>query len=191
MHIFITDSNSPKSSTERFNVLWEVATKKRTRLMLLRPLMGLVLVIVGIITEPYESFKTVRSTFPSGGVQEVHQFNLHLALSLGIVFIIYSSFDFWRIRREKFHFLRLYNKRVNSAINLELTDEVITQDHFGIKSHFQWTVFSNYVDTKGFLFLVIDDSPFSSISINKQLLSEDELAILIAFLSEKKIPTNR
>lgn len=190
MQLSIIDPNSPQSAIERFNILWEVATKKRARLILLRPLMGAILVLVGILSEPYASFKSYQ-IIHNGTIQQVQHFNLHFAISLGIVFLIYSSFDFLRMRREKNRFSRQYNKRAGGEIKLDLTDETITHDHFGITTIVQWRLFSHYVDLKGYLFLVIDDSPFSSITINKHLLNENELKELTAFLSEKNISEKR
>lgn len=178
MQISITDPNSSETAIERFHVLWEVATRKRFRLLFLRPLMGAILILIGVLLEPNDSFK---------GKIQMMQINAYLILSLGIVYLIYSSFDFLRIRREKTHFYHQFNKRAGGEITTVLADETVTQDHFGITTIVQWSRFSHYVDVKGFLFLVIDDSPFSSVIIRKSILTEAQLNELTTLLSEKRI----
>ncbi len=185
MQISVTDPNSLQSAKERFNAFWKVTMKKRiVRIIWLRPLIGVFFVIIGISSECFTSF-TSHKILPTGEMVTFSHTELHVALSLGIVFLIYSAFDFLRVRREKNYIFQQYNLRVGAPINYHLTDESITEDHFGMTRTFQWQLFSNCIDHKGFLLLIIAAS-VPSIVINKSLFSEAQLNEFTAFLRERK-----
>lgn len=181
MKITIQDSNSIENAKERFSALWETATKKGLRVMMIRPLYGVILILIAVFTEPYNSSSRSITT-PDGVVQHISYFNLNIFLSIGIVFILYFLLELLRIKRERNKLWDGELKRIGQQINIQLTDEDVRHQSSGITTTIQWNRFSGYKEFKGFLFLLMDDSIFSAIVINKQLLQEEELKELLLFL---------
>jgi hypothetical protein len=184
MEITIHDANSIEDAKKRFDALWKLATKKGLRVVLIRPLYGLILILIAVFSKPYESSSRSVTT-PDGVVQHISYFNLNIFFSIGIVIILYFLLELLRIRREKNKLWTGELKKIGQQINIQITTEHVTCQSSGITTTIQWNRFSGYKEFEGFLFLLVDDSIFSAIEINKELLTAEELKELRLFLGGK------
>lgn len=186
MQLIIHDPNTFSGAKERFETHWELAMKKTFRLWMLRPLVGIFLIILAL-TSPYNT-STYTVTTPQGSSAETFYFNLNLFLAIGIVMVLYSILEFSRIRSEKKKQWMTVLRNIDQSITIELTDQSIRQQGSGITSIVEWRRISSYSEVNNFLFFDLDDGS-SKISLDLRLLIEEDRMRLKQFLHSRNLLT--
>jgi hypothetical protein len=84
MEITITDNNAYPSRLKELDTIWQFYQRKRSKILLIQLLFAILLIILGILDKGYSMINT--NPFPPEKGNNIY-FNLHILLSIGIVFI--------------------------------------------------------------------------------------------------------
>lgn len=181
MQITIPISNSLESLEKRFDIYWKLTTKKSILQLLLKPVVGLVFILVALLSEPY----SVVNSFTPDGMKKATYFNLNIFLAIGIVWICLSLLDFLRTMAYKTQMRDNYLKLANKEMTIHLSDENITTQMKGMTEKTDWKLFSGYKELQNFILLETADPFVRHAFIEKAAFAEADLREFTRFLHQQ------
>lgn len=119
-----------------------------------------------------------------------------LGKALGANLIFLSAFSFYSFYSARRSFVNKTKKIVEkceinrSEIRIEINEGSFIYETFETKFEYKWSAFSNYKLSKGILYLLINDNYLTSIGIDENELTKQELVGFYTFLI-KTVPEKK
>ena len=183
--------NAFESTREINKVLWKITSKKTIMLLSSLLIIGVLLSVYGALN--YKEYSKSKSAYSESNVQILsvnYYSNRHIAESIGVVLVVFSIvlFRLHSIKKKTFfrkidEISRRFLETGNQYI-IRINENYVEYDSLDLFMKINWIRFSNYKIYENFILMKSDSS---IIGIDKRLISETDLDVLLKFLKSNNI----
>ncbi len=183
MEINITDNNAYQSRLKELDIIWLFYHRKWLKIFLIQLVIAVVLIILGLLDRGYTMINP--HPFPAEKANIIY-FNLHILLSIGIVFIGILSINLNTNFRSKNAYQiqgKLNNKKYfqqPNQSNLRLTEYLVNYSDNLLQVELKWPAFTHYCLMNDILFLTFSKNLNTGICIHRNLVSEQDFSTLLS-----------
>jgi len=195
MEITINNIKAYESRKEVIKAIWQLHYKESSKIILLQYLIGFTLFTIGVLTN--KGYAMIRTNSILSENTTNTYFNLHLLISIGIVYILFTTFSFLNLLRSKRPYLNKYEVETkkyyqySNEMTLTINDEGINHNHLLSKFDIKWAAFSHFKLYNDILFISNNNSFTSAISIHKTQVTDEQFSELLLFVTGRLVPMTK